>query len=133
MDTQTTHEFETWWKNKQEAEWTALYGPDEKMPLGWGLAHKKHAREGYMTALAASQTCVAKPELPVERFCAWMQNGRTVNAFPHGVGDPAKWDYDGMFASKGYSRAPLYTLDQMREYGEACVRAALSASISEKK
>lgn len=55
------------------------------------------------------------PGLPESKFCAWLQNGQVVNAFTHGVGEKARWDHDGHWASKGYDRAPLYTAEQYRQ------------------
>ncbi len=55
------------------------------------------------------------PALPESEFCAWLQNGQVVNAFTHGVGEKARWDHDGHWASKGYDRAPLYTAEQYRQ------------------
>jgi hypothetical protein len=70
-----------------------------------------------------------EPELPESEFCAWMHKGEAVNAFNHGVGDRARWDYDGYWSKKGFDRAPLFTADQMRDYGRQC--AALAAGRAE--
>ena len=55
------------------------------------------------------------PPLPESQFCAWVQHGKVVNAFMHGVGDKSRWDHDGHWAAKGYDRAPLFTAEQYRE------------------
>ena len=60
--------------------------------------------------------------LPEPVACQWLQHGQVVNAFNHPPGDRCRWDYDGYWAKKGYDKAPLFTADQLRAYGEA-VRA----------
>jgi hypothetical protein len=51
--------------------------------------------------------------LPEPVACQWLQNGEMVNAFNHPP--RADFDHDGYWAEKGYSKAPLYTADQLRQ------------------
>lgn len=71
--------------------------------------------------------------LPPARFCSWhgeryrdlLNPDGICNAFPHAP----KADYgDGYWKAKGFHSRPLFTEQQMREYGEACVKAALQAN-----
>jgi hypothetical protein len=55
------------------------------------------------------------PALPEDRYSLWLQHGKVVNCFTHGVGDPTVWDHDKHWEKKGYSRAPLYTVEQYRQ------------------
>jgi hypothetical protein len=101
------------------AQPVAQFGEDaifmlRKQPNGerWPVGTKLYvAQPSHPSSVSAA--ILALP-LPEDKFCAWMQNGRPVNAFKHGVGDPKKWDSDGYFAADGYSRSPLYTGDQVR-------------------
>jgi hypothetical protein len=66
------------------------------------------------------------PPLPTEECSEWLQHGKRVNAFPHrvrpmierGANDRAYWE------AKGFDAAPLFTADQMREYGRQCASLA---------
>lgn len=43
----------------------------------------------------------------------WVQNGKIVNAFTWSKTlDPAKWDHDGYWRAKGYTREPMYAAVQ---------------------
>jgi hypothetical protein len=68
-----------------------------------------------------SKPQVSLPPLPQDRFCAWLLHGEPVNAFNWPVGDPQKWDRDGYWASKGFTRAPLFTADQTRAYAVSAI------------
>lgn len=72
------------------------------------------------------QQAIDLPTLPESEFCSWVQDGRVMNAFPWGVGDPAKWDRDGHWSAQRFSREPLFTADQMR----AAMRTAILADRS---
>lgn len=69
------------------------------------------------------------PPLPEGECSEWLQNGKRVNAFPH----PARpfTSYDKPYwEAKGYSCAPLFTADQMREYGQAWRNATLNDAVA---
>ena len=59
-------------------------------------------------------------ELPKSEYCAWLQHGEKVNAFPHGC-DDWKDTHDGYWTAKGYSKAPLYTAVALTEAVEKAV------------
>lgn len=55
------------------------------------------------------------PVLPESKFCAWIQNGKVWNAFPHGVGNKSIWDSNGYWSERGFDREPLFTAEQYRQ------------------
>lgn len=79
--------------------------------LDWVVAEL----ESRAAPIAAQLDAEGLPPLPIENFCAWMNGDRADSAFTHAVGDPAIWDKDGYWSRKGYSRAPLYTAEQVRQ------------------
>jgi hypothetical protein len=86
--------------------------------------------EPSMKAETMNEKTIELPPLPESEFCAWMQDDRVMNAFPWGVGDPAKWDHDGHWAAKRFRREPLFTANQMHAYVLAD-RASRSRAASE--
>lgn len=76
--------------------------------MGWSMAR---------AALASRPAEVDDEDLPLpeSKFCAWLQHGRVWNAFPHGVGDKARWDRGGYWSAKGFDREPLFTAEQYRQ------------------
>jgi hypothetical protein len=101
---------------------TWIFGDDEAKTFEDGHYIEPNVDSAWRAWQASSRTAPVSapmgpelPPLPEDRFSLWLQHGKVVNCFTHGVGDPAVWDHDKHWEKKGYSRAPLYTVEQFRE------------------
>jgi hypothetical protein len=66
-------------------------------------------------AIKALEEALAKQEQSKPVACAWICDGKIVNAFPHPPSTPEIWaikNKDGYWTSRKFSEAPLYTTPQ---------------------
>lgn len=99
------------WDADYRATWQKLQVAEINLSQMRAYARKLRA------ALASRPAEVDDEDLPLpeSKFCAWLQHGRVWNAFPHGVGDKARWDRGGYWSAKGFDREPLFTAEQYRQ------------------